>query len=851
MKIEMIMTNLEVQEFLKDFEISSETCILEEGKEKSELEKVAEARGMKIKGSRDLAVFKTIYAFADKSNSNGAILPKKELLRVLPQIIGKPVNINHNRRFVVGHYIDYKFKQKDSKVIAYGVFYKSNFGDEWTRAKELLKKKKLSSSFEIWSPDDKREVVGKGKYKLHFIEIAGGAFIYEDKNNVPAFKDAKVLKMARKEVPELVYASKYNEEEIITSDKDYFRDSVEENLRKLNEEKTKEKEESKPKEKTETPKIEEKKEPVKVEEKEKVKIEKKEPAEKPKVEKETKKEEIKVEPKPKEKEEPKVENNKIKCSNCGHEWERGSQKEYAMGSEQCLNCKAILKQDGTMIYPPQIIDFKVSCPSCRMGSWLLMEKSDKKAKVRCSCKKEYNLTFAEKKDTEMLDKINFPYSGSVSCSQCGKRNYYEGISGITSRNIKCKECGLEFPININKAKEYKKISKIEEIEVKKIEKTSEKGGNDKVELKSDKSKIETPKEKVKVEKPKEEIKAEEKKEEVKVDKPKEKEEPKVEKSKVEETPKIKEAPKTEEKVETAKVDTNPGLNMLADFVVVDGTYYPKKVAEEMNKAKEAKPEPIVKEEKQGNDLVYEMRDKIEPTKEELKKAEFEYIIEETEEEIKVEARELETSARLTTEQRNALPDNMFAVVVRVKNKRTGKMRKIRMFPINDKAHVRNALARLGQPAPKATLKRLGVSIEKVKAKILRRARQLKMTQLIKRYKAGINKLTSHVISLKKEVANVKDEMSQKIEFYKKNAVEINKRREELGDFGNDLTDEHILNNDKFEKARLEKENVDLKTSVETSSDVVGLKKKDDSYYAKKQKEINAVAFPNKEKDSKK
>ena len=108
---------------------------------KKELEKIAEARGIKIKGSRDLAVFKTIYAFTDTPNSNGAILPKKELLRVLPQIVGKPININHERRFVVGHYIDYRYKQSENKIMAYGIFYKSNFGKEFEEAKSLFKKK--------------------------------------------------------------------------------------------------------------------------------------------------------------------------------------------------------------------------------------------------------------------------------------------------------------------------------------------------------------------------------------------------------------------------------------------------------------------------------------------------------------------------------------------------------------------------------------------------------------------------------------------------------------------------------------------------------------------------------------
>ena len=105
----------------------------------------------------------------------------------------------------------------------------------------------------------------------------------------------------------------------------------------------------------------------------------------------------------------------------------------------------------------------------------------------------------------------------------------------------------------------------------------------------------------------------------------------------------------------------------------------------------------------------------------------------------LELAKTEKAKVLTTEQRNALPDNMFAVMIRVKNKRTGKIRKIRMYPIHDEAHVRNALARLGQEQPKATLKRLGANIEKVRAKILRRARQLKMEDLLKRQEKASKK----------------------------------------------------------------------------------------------------------------
>lgn len=55
-------------------------------------------------------------------------------------------------------------------------------------------------------------------------------------------------------------------------------------------------------------------------------------------------------------------------------------------------------------------------------------------------------------------------------------------------------------------------------------------------------------------------------------------------------------------------------------------------------------------------------------------------------------------AKLTYQERKSMPKSKFALVEtkRVKNKKTGKMetKEIKRFPINDKAHARNALARI-------------------------------------------------------------------------------------------------------------------------------------------------------------
>jgi predicted RNA-binding Zn-ribbon protein involved in translation (DUF1610 family) len=852
--MEKIMTNFEVQDFLKAFEVDSETFILEEGKEKSELEKVAEARGMKIKGSRDLAIFKTIYAFTDKANANGAILPRKDLLRVLPQIIGKPININHNRRFIVGHYIDYKYRQKDHQVIAYGVFYKSAFMKEWTEAQALFKKKKLSSSFEIWSPGDKREDVGKGKYKLHQMEIAGGALIYEDKDNEPAFKDAKVLSLAKKE-PELVYASKYNENEIITSDKDYFKDSVRENWEKMKEERRKQ-EEQKPKD--------------------------------------------------------------VTCSNCEHKMQYSPlMKEPYL---KCTKCLAVINKEGAMVYPPQIIDFKVACPNCNVQNWLLMSKEEKGAKVKClGCEKDFNIMFEFLKSKDAIEKVGFVYTGTARCIQCGRSIPFTCLSTQDKKEIKCERCNISFTHEIKKDVS-KKVSKIEEIvEKPKEEPKSEEKEEKKVEEKKVEEKVEK-KEEVKVE-PKEK-----EKEEVKAEEPK-KEEPKVEEKKEEPKPKAEETPKEEKPKEETPIEETPKEEIEKKEKSSEGgdktdATLSKDLGESEKVAKESSQEKMEKEEIKKDDVVKEKiveakeqpevketptDDKVESKTEDAPKTEetvtetktepvpeaeltvneekapesrFEYILEEAEEDLeesqnfncscvecghKITTEEHcstlkcpkcggqmrraerpgngkpeEKSERLTYQQRKALPDRMFAVIVKVKDKRTGKMRKVRMYPINDKAHVRNALARLGQPRPKATLKKLGVSIEAVRARILRRARQLKMTSLLKRYKSAMKNLADKYIELKKR-------FDKETAFYKDNAKKVLLRREELGEeFSVDLTDEDIVNDEKFEHAKLIKENALLKAEKEKEKEdlIVGDKtnEKDNEYYAENKKKIDAKAF---------
>jgi predicted Zn-ribbon and HTH transcriptional regulator len=704
------ITNKEIEIFLRDFALYSETEILEEGKEKNEVIAIARAKDIDLKDNRDLAGFKTIYTFADIANKNRARLPQKALLKALPSMIGKPVDLDHNRRYVVGHYIDYRYKQKENMVIAYGVFYKSNFGEEWEKVKALFKANKLATSYEIWCPKDKRRILADGTYELLQQEIAGGALLLKED---PAFEDAKVLELAKKNSEameaDLVFAQ-YKEDEIIIGE-----------------------EQEHPT--LETTSISNTEVIVPI----------------------TSSDNVVTEP---------VVTTPI-CSNCGQEFNPNT----PLNEIKCKKCFAILDKSGNMIYPPQIMDFKVLCPHCRVNSWLMLSKQEDITNIKClACVKEYKITFDKKQNINpIIEKLEFIYEGSVPCYQCNNNIYFSGISSIQNKTLKCNKCGLEFSHDIHKEL-HKRISKIEEIKIDKNQETSEKGGTEmNVEpIKASEVKIEVP---------------------------------------TPETPQVVEVKVEEQVVEApveAKIITQPEAKQETKVEEVKATEQPE-VEVKAEKAPKAEEKPV--------------------------EARFEYqIVDETLE--TVEPAELVEAEKITYQQRKGLDDKSFAVVVTVKNKKTGGTRKVRMFPIHDEAHVRNALARLGQDAPKATLTKLGVSVESVRAKILRRARELKMTDLVNRYKAGIKKVATNYKKMKKV-------MMDECAFYKQNAEEIGKRRKEVGEFGTKLSDKEIMIDEKFVQAKVNKENSGI-----VKASVVGQKIKSDIYYSQIKKQIDKEAFGN-------
>jgi len=521
-----LINNIQIQNFLEDYKANSSMILLEEGKEKDEIVKIAKARGILLKNSTDLAGFKTIYTFANEANKNKARLPKAKLLKSLPTLIGKPVDIDHIRRYVIGHYIDFRYKAKEDMVVAYGVFYKSNFADEWKEAQELFKSGKLTTSYEIWCPKDKRKKREDGTYDLLQMEIAGGALLFKES---PAFEDAKVLELAKEKLEnnayevDLVYAS----EELITSSEDML-----------------------------TPPVQEA--------------------------------------------------TKIQCSNCEHEFES-----YTLDSIKCPQCFAIVDKNGQMINPPQIIDFKLSCPGCHVRNWLLMSKKEDTGKVKClNCAKEYKITFATDKGREDLDRFSFVYSGTSMCLQCGKSVGFSQVSSIKERELKCPNCSLSYNIDIT-TEHFKTISKIEEIKDR-LEQSAEQEGEYMEKL----------------------------------------------------------------KLMVSKFHRSIEVEKFEDFEET--------LPKDYDMVEEGK-EPIV-------------------------------------------------AKQLTPEERKALSDNMFGLVIRVLNNKTGKRRKVRMFPVNDASHVINSLKTLETEDRKEALDRLGVPVEKVEKKILKKAKALEMTDFLDTYK---------------------------------------------------------------------------------------------------------------------
>lgn len=406
-----------VCDFLKGYENKSRTYILSESKSdkdkklKKELIAVAKAKGIIVENSKDLAVFKTVYTFADKANGNHDMMPEDELLKALPTIIGKSINIDHIQNLVVGHYIDYKYIEKSKSVIAYGIFFKSAFGKEYIQAKAMLEKGTLATSHEVWNDEDKLEILADGTNVLHDLEFAGGALVLNDQ---PAFKDTKVLALSTK-VKEVINGIKINMEEIKKQPKRYslvYASLTKEAQKTLNTNKRKILTASSFEQTLEAPR-------------------------------------------------PLVD-NQIICQKCSENFTYQFI-EGAINDIKCPSCYCILDKSGAMIYPSQKLNFDLTCEKCKSrNGWLIKKDNGKSVEVEClECKQNYEISFRglTEKD-KLLKNISYLKETTYKCLQCDKNLSWNGVSTTKHATVYCPDCNLTRNIDLT-IKEYKrKIEKI-------------------------------------------------------------------------------------------------------------------------------------------------------------------------------------------------------------------------------------------------------------------------------------------------------------------------------------------------------------------------------------------------------
>lgn len=181
----------QIYNFLEGMKVDSKFEFIEDASKNPKLKEILDKANLKT-DNRDLGFFHNIYAIVDKANKNKCILPKAKVEAGLSTIRQKPVNAEHNRTSVLGHYLDAELVGEE--IHSYGCIYKSCFPEKWEEAKKLFKSGKLNSSFEIWCPKEKRTYKANGDFTLDDIDIAGGALLFKAP---PAFDEAKVLEMAK------------------------------------------------------------------------------------------------------------------------------------------------------------------------------------------------------------------------------------------------------------------------------------------------------------------------------------------------------------------------------------------------------------------------------------------------------------------------------------------------------------------------------------------------------------------------------------------------------------------------------------------------------------------------------
>lgn len=172
---------------LSDMSYNTHYEFLEYASDKSEMDEVAKKAGLKLP-AHDLAVFKGIYGFIDRQNKNGCTISKEEAEKALDSLAGKAVDFDHLRERVVGYWLDAKLEKDE--IVAYGIFFKGNFAEDYELVRKLMAGNNLGISFEAWG---NKEFANDGSYNFSDVEFAGGALLLK---TTPAFDGAGVLEMS-------------------------------------------------------------------------------------------------------------------------------------------------------------------------------------------------------------------------------------------------------------------------------------------------------------------------------------------------------------------------------------------------------------------------------------------------------------------------------------------------------------------------------------------------------------------------------------------------------------------------------------------------------------------------------
>ena len=249
-------------------------------------------------------------------------------------------------------------------------------------------------------------------------------------------------------------------------------------------------------------------------------------------------------------------------------------------------------------------------------------------------------------------------------------------------------------------------------------------------------------------------------------------------------------------------------------------------------------------------------------------------------------------ASISIDERKEKTDDLFAVVIRVKDKTTGEIKKIRKYPIHDAIHIKNSWVAINQETAKDFFEKYGTSIEKAKIRIERAGKELgadvkeavkdynfKVTlgeknKLVKEAVGKIRKLKNDKVELVKasmseikplkeklilKEGSIKDlekqleekdlEVASVKKFYMDNSALILERMKMLGEEYLEVASisrEKLVENDYFELCKFRKQEGDNDLAgMEVASKVIGNKKKGKNRIQLAREKIDKQAFPEK------